>query len=410
MTDRGRAFVATLALVFASSVFSFYAGAADLFPRISEGLVGLKARGGAPAQPLGPADLAKLKEVQQFVKEHFVDQVTDDQLLAGALKGMVQATNDKYSSYMTAEEYARFLDHLKESFSGIGVRVEMSPKTNLVTVVQPLKGTPGERAGLRAGDAIIEVDGKDVTQATLDEAVQMIRGRTGTKVRLRVKREGVDKPLEFTIQRATIQLSNLEYRMVDAEAGIGYIQLLEFNTNIGKRVRDAIGDLKRQGMSRGLILDLRQNPGGLLHEAVDVAAVFVKDGDPVVHIVSRGGGKDTLKAEGKGPLGLKLVVLVDQGSASASEIVAGAIKDLRYGTLIGQKTFGKGSVQSFFDLEGGGGLRLTTARYLTAGGHMIHGKGIDPDILVEMTDRTVMPGDPGDVQLARAIAVLKGSQ
>lgn len=407
MGDYRRSFVATLAVVFASSVFSFYAGAVGLFPRINEGLLGLAPGPAAPVQPLSPAELAQLREVQQFVKKHFVDQVTDEELLAGALKGMVQATNDKYSNYMTATEYSRFVEHLRESFSGIGVRVELSAKTNLVTVVAPLRGTPGERAGLRTGDAIVEVDGKDITRATLDEAVQLIRGPKGTKVKVMVKREGVEQPLEFTIERATIQIANLESRMIDGEQGIGYIQLLEFNTNIGKRLSAAISDLRQQGMNRGLILDLRQNPGGLLHEAVDVTAAFVKNGDPVVHIVSKGGDKDTLKAQGKGPLELNLVVLVDKGSASASEIVAGAIKDLKYGILVGEKTFGKGSVQSFFDLDGGGGLRLTTAKYLTAGGHAIHGTGIDPDVVVEMADPKVMPGDPGDNQLSKAIELVK---
>jgi carboxyl-terminal processing protease len=405
--DRVRALVATLALVVLSSAFSYYAGAAGLFPRLNDGLLGLTLRRAAPITPLSPSELAQLKEVQQFIKKHYVDQVTDEDLIAGALKGIVQATNDRYSSYMTAAEYDRFVEHLKESFSGIGVRVELSTRTNLVTVVQPLKGTPGERAGLRAGDAIIAVDGKDITRSTLEDAVQMIRGPKGTKVQLTVRREGVDQPFELVIERATIQMTNLEYRLVDTSAGIGYLQIIEFNSNIGRRVRDAIADLKRQGMTRGLVLDLRQNPGGLLHEAVDVASVFLRSGDPVVHIVSRGGQKDTLKAQGRGPLGLNLVVLVDRGSASASEIVAGAIKDSGIGVLIGEKTFGKGSVQSFFDLEGGAGLRLTTARYLTAGGHLIHGTGIEPDIAVELVDRRVMPGDPDDNQLARAIELVR---
>lgn len=405
MNDRGRALVATLALVFATSLFSFYAGASGLFPLLNQSLVGLVGRGG-PAPSISN-DMGKLHEVQKHVQRYFVDQVEDEALLAGALKGMVQATGDRYSTYLTAAEYARMLESFQESFTGIGVRVEISAETNLVTVVSPIKGTPGERAGLRAGDAIVEVDGKDVTGLTLDETVNLIRGREGTSVRLKVKRPDVDKLLDFTIERAIIQHPTIEHAMVSEEQGIGYIKLLEFNTNVGKRLQSAIDDLRSKGMDQGLILDLRQNPGGLLSEAVEVASVFLKAKEPVVHITYKSGNRETHEAHGKGPLGLKLVVLIDKGSASAAEIVAGAIKDLGHGVLVGEKSFGKGSVQQFFDMTDGGGLKLTTARYLTAGGHLIHEKGIEPDVLEPMSDPKIMPGDPGDNQLARAIEVLK---
>jgi carboxyl-terminal processing protease len=400
MTERRRFWTITVLLVLLSSSLSYYAGAAGLLPGVAR-LVG---RPATQAQAQG-LDMEQIVRVQQFIQDRLFFPVSSEQLMEGALKGMVQGTGDKYSAYFNPKEFQQFKEHFESTFSGIGVRVEKSPTTGLVTVVQPIKGSPGEKAGIQAGDAIVEVDGKDIRGLSLEEAVQLIRGPQGTKVKLVVVREGASEPLTFELTRATIEVPSTDHRMLDKEAGVGYLQIREFNENVSGRVLRALQELRAQGMTR-LILDLRQNPGGLLDEAVDVASLFVPAKQPVVHIEYKGGKKETYTSSGKERFALPLVVLVDEYSASASEILAGAIKDSKIGVLMGKKTFGKGTVQTFYNLEGGAGIKLTTARYLTAGGYSIHEKGIEPDVTVE-NPKPVAPGDPGDVQLERALAYIK---
>jgi len=410
MDERRQALIITVALVFLSSALSYYAGAANLLPRLSQRL-SISGAASAPkasdsgSTASGKLDYNKLDQLQQYIQSQYVDPISTDKLLEGALKGMVEATGDKYSAYMSPTEYKNFRQHLDSTFTGIGVTVETSPKTGYVTVVAPIKNSPGEKAGLKTGDAIIQVDGKDITKLTLDEAVNLIKGPSGTKVKLTVLREGVQEPLTFTITRAKIDMPTIEWSM--KEDGIGYVKLYEFNDQLGDRLSKAIADLKSKGMTR-LILDLRGNPGGLLTEAVNVASQFLPPGAPVVHIVDRKGEKETFTSKAKSPFNMPLVVLVDGGSASASEIVSGAIKDLKAGVLMGTKTFGKGTVQTFFDMTTASGekagLKLTTARYLTAGGNSIHEKGIMPDVVVEQ------PKDApagSDLQLDKAIAYIK---
>lgn len=409
MMERRPSVVGVVALVFVTSLFSFYAGAAGLVPQLSRFVPG----GLSPQQqqeqrpPAGlSANWQQIQQVQEFIQRRYVDQIETQKLTQGALKGMVEATGDKYSSYFPPAEYKEYLGHFQSHFFGIGVYVETAAKTGLVTVVSPIKGSPGEKAGLKSGDSVINVDGADVTKMALEQAIKLIKGPAGTRVKLTVKREGVAEPLQFEIVRAKIEFPTVEHKMLDTTAGIGYIQLKEFNEQVGSKVGKAIDDLKSQGMTR-LVLDLRMNPGGLLDEAVNVASHFVPAKQPVVHIVSRGSQKETHVSKAKTRWEMPLVVLVDGYSASASEIVAGALKDQKIGVLLGAKTFGKGSVQSFYDLpEENGGVKLTTARYLTAGGNSIHEKGIEPDVVVENPQK-VLPGDPGDVQLQEAVKYIK---
>lgn len=405
MMERRQALLITVVLVFVSSAFSFYAGASGLLPQLVAPLLPGGERVQEPVPGASGVNLKKLQQVQEHILQQFVEDVNGDKLTDGALKGMVDAIGDKYSAYFTATEYKRYLEQFEPYFSGIGVTVEAHAKTGLVTVVSPIEGSPGAKAGLLPGDAIIAVDDKDITKMALDEAVMLIRGPKGTKVKLTVRRENNPEPLQFVIARATIEVPNIDYRMIDKEANIGYLRIRHFNEEVAARSRKAIGDLRNQGMTK-LILDLRQNPGGLLNEAVDVSSLFLPPKAPVVHIVHRGGKRDTFESKARERWNLPLVVLVDNYSASASEIVAGAIKDERVGVLMGAKTFGKGSVQSFFSLPEGSGIKLTTARYLTSGGHSIHEKGIEPNLTVENPEK-MQPGDPGDVQLREAIAYLK---
>jgi len=400
MIERRKAFTLTVVLVFLCSLASYYAGAVGLIPG-TERLTGNRA---AASESI---DLDRIREVQRYIEKKFVDEISPSDLAKGAtegaLRGMLEATGDKYSVYFNPTEYKQFLQHFEGSFTGIGVQVELSPKTGLVTVVAPFKGSPGEKAGLRPGDTILAVDGKDVRGLTLDETVALIRGPEGTTVTLTVGREGVPEPLKFVITRAKIELPAVESKMVDSE--VGYIRLIEFSKGATNQVKRAIDELRSQGATR-LILDLRQNGGGLLDEATGVTSLFVPPKEPVVHIIYRDRPQETFRSRGNRTFDMPLVVLVDEGTASASEIVAGAIKDLKAGVLMGVRTFGKGSVQTFYELSDGSGIKLTTAKYLTAGGNSIHEVGIEPDIVVENTTRA-LPGDPNDVQLQRAIEYVK---
>lgn len=402
MMERSKALTLTVVMVFLSSCLSFYAGSANLLPRLSQLVALQQAPRGQVAMP-GGVDQQKVQLIEQYINEKFLWPVDAEKLTEGALKGMVAATEDKYSTYFTPEEFKSFQEHLQPSFSGIGVHVEISKTTGLVTVVRPIKGSPGDQAGIKSGDAIIEVDGKDIRGMTLDEAVALIKGPKGTQVNIKIQRAGVNEPISYVITRATIELETTEHRML--EGGIGYLRILEFNQDVNKRVSKALIDLKAQGMTR-LILDLRMNPGGYLDEAVNVSSLFLPAKQPVAYIEPKGAPKETLTSKGTEPFPLPLVVLIDENSASAAEIVAGALKDTQTGILMGVKSFGKGIVQTFYTLPDGSGIKLTTARYLTAGGNAIHEKGIDPDVEVKQTEK-VLPGEAGDFQLQKAIEYIK---
>lgn len=402
MDERRTRFGLSLILVAVTAAISYAAGALGWPPALGDAVSHLKDRAPAAGATESGLQVERLKEVMRAIQGQYVEEVDAETLNVGALRGMVEALGDRYSTFFTPEEYRSFVEGFEPTFSGIGVTVEISQKTGLLTVVSPIKGSPGAKAGLRSGDAIIQVDGKDITGMSLNEAVALIKGPKGTQVRLLVKREGEPELLEFVITRDTITVPVLDYRMIDAEAGIGYIQLQEFSKKgASGQVKEALDDLRRQGMKR-LIFDVRQNPGGLLDEVVEIASFFVPTGEPVVHIVERGKEPRAISAKQAEKWTGPLVVLIDGGSASASEILAGAVKDSGVGTLIGEKTFGKGSVQTFWRLQDGSGIKLTTAKYLTAGGNSIDGQGVEPDIVVPNPNR-IIPGEPGDPQLEAAV-------
>lgn len=398
MVERGKALTLTVVCVFLSSLISYCAGAMGLLPGFQRVL---------RADEIEIVDMARLQEVKRYIDQKFVEDVDPAKLQAGAtegaLRGMVQATGDRYSVYFDPEQYEAFLAKFEATFTGIGVQVELRPDTGLVTVVAPFKNSPSERAGLRPGDTILAVDGKDVRGLTLEEVVSMIKGPEGTQVTLTIGREDLPQPLEITITREVIEFPTVESKMVDD--GVGYVRLTEFSKEVTNQISRAIEELRRQGATR-LIFDLRMNGGGLLNEAIGVTSLFVPPDQPVVHIVYRDRPTEIFKSRSKKAFDMPLVVLVDENSASASEIVAGAIKDLKAGVLIGTRTFGKGSVQTFYRLSDGSGIKITTAKYLTAGGNSIQDVGVEPDVVVENPTR-VLPGEPGDVQLERAIAYIK---
>lgn len=343
-----------------------------------------------------PENFQTFQQVYQLIHHYYVEEVDSRKVIEGATKGMVEAL-DPYSYFMNPEEFKELQIDFEGNYGGIGILVTY--RSGRVIIVSPFKGTPGAKAGLKPGDMILSIDGKSLDDLTYKEAVDMMRGPAGTPVTLEVYREGVDHPLKFEIIRANIEVPYVEYELTEDQ--FGYINMMQFGKDVGKDVEKAIADLEKKG-ARGIILDLRNNPGGILKEAVDVASNFIDKG-PIVYEKNREGVQKTYVANYRiDTTTLPLVILVNGGSASASEIVAGAIKDLERGTIIGTRTFGKGTVQTVIPLPDGSALKLTIAHYYTAGGNNIHEKGLEPDIVIEDNSET-----PEDEQLLKAKEILE---
>jgi carboxyl-terminal processing protease len=329
----------------------------------------------------------------QVVKARYVEQVDTETLVAGAVKGMVSSLGDPHSIYMDAKMYKEFMVETEGSFGGVGMVLGVKDKT--LTVVSPIEGTPSDKAGIKSGDQILQIDGKDTKDMALDEAVNKIRGPEGTTVSLAVRHES-EPTKEITLTRSNIQIKTVAGKMLPDK--IGYIRISMFNDNTGNDFAQKYKELEAEGM-KSIILDLRDNPGGLLEESVKVASKFVPKG-PVVSVVTRDGHRET-HSSALEAIKYPVAVLVNGGSASASEIVSGAIQDTASGTLIGTKTYGKGSVQTVLRLDSGA-IKLTIAKYLTPNDRSINGIGIEPDIKVEM-DKDAK----SDVQLDKAIDFVK---
>ncbi|ADH61456.1 carboxyl-terminal protease [Thermoanaerobacter mathranii subsp. mathranii str. A3] len=343
----------------------------------------------------------KLFDIEKILKNRYVDKVDFSALLEGAIKGMANSLEDPYTVYMNKKEFSEFMTQTTGTYGGIGIVVAVD-KDDHIVVVSPIKNTPGEKAGIKSGDIIIEVNNKKVSGKNLDEAVALMRGPEGTKVTLTIMREG--KTFTKTITREIIKLETVYDEMLPNK--IGYIKITMFDQNTAKDFKAALDRLKSQGM-RGLILDLRDNPGGLLEETIDISNLILPKGV----VVTTKGRVDSKEYYSKGPgLGLPLAVLVNKGSASASEILAGAIKDRKVGVLVGTTTFGKGLVQTIVDFGDGTGLKYTIARYYTPNGTNIQGKGIEPNYVVELPENYTLQDTPdlkGDIQLIKAFEIVK---
>ena len=328
------------------------------------------------ASPEIPPEINFLIQLDEFLKNNYVNEIKDLDLIRGAVKGMVESLGDPYSEYFSPEDFKNFNESTSGNFGGIGVVI--TSKDKYVTIVSVLAGTPAERAGLKAGDRIVEVDGKDVSGLSTAEVSTLIKGEQGTKVSIGIIRDGEKQILKLDITRDIIKVNPIEYKILGQ--GIGYMKINEFNENTTENMDKALADFKKGGV-QGIVLDLRNNPGGLLDQAIEVARRFVPEG-PIVHVVSKEGKVQTFSSDSK-PSPFKLVVLVNGGSASAAEILSGAIKDRGAGLLIGEKTFGKATVQRTLNLGILGGIKLTVARYTTPNGTDINKTGITPDIEVK---------------------------
>lgn len=331
--------------------------------------------------PLPLEDLRAFTEVFGKVKSDYVEAVEDKDLLEHAIKGMLSGL-DPHSSYLNKEEFKEMRIGTDGKFGGLGIEVSM--ENGFVKVISPIDDTPAQRAGMKAGDVIVRLDDTPVKGMTLNEAVKIMRGDPGTDILLTVVREGEDGPLKITITRAIIRIKSVRSEML--EPGYGYIRISQFQSATGTSMRKILSELKKEsgGELKGLVLDLRNNPGGVLNASVSVADAFVKKGKIVY---TEGRVKDSLLTFNASPndllKGAPIVVLVNGGSASASEIVAGALQDHHRAIIMGTKTFGKGSVQTIMPMNNGAALKITTARYFTPSGRSIQAEGIEPDIIVE---------------------------
>ena len=328
----------------------------------------------------------------QVVKSRYIEDVPMDTLMAGAVKGMVNSLGDPHSIYMDAKLFKEFMIETEGSFGGVGIVLGVKDKT--LTVVSPIEGTPGDKAGIKSGDQIVKIDGKDTKDMALDEAVSKIRGPEGTTVTLTIKRNQDMK--DYALTRSNIQIKTVSGKMLPNQ--LGYIRISMFNEHTGADFNKKFQELEKEGM-KGLVLDLRDNPGGLLEESVKVANKLVPKG-PVVSVVTRDGSRETHSSKLEA-VKYPLAVLVSGGSASASEIVAGAVQDTGAGTLVGTKTYGKGSVQTILKLDSGTAVKLTIAKYLTPKDRSINGIGIEPDVVVEADKNGV------DLQLEKATEIVK---
>ena len=319
-------------------------------------------------------------DVLDIVQKNHIEEVKPEELISGAIKGMLSSL-DPHSSYLTPDEYNEL--HMDTSGSFTGTGIEISIEDGILTVISPIEGTPAYRAGIKAGDKIIKIDGQSTKSMTLMDAVKKIRGKKGTSVTLSILRKGMAELIDFTIMRDVIPLKSVKSKTL--EPGYGYIRITNFRENTDDDLETALKQLESGEFSlKGLILDLRNNPGGLLDQAVNVADEFLDSG---LIVYTDGRRKsDSMKftaKKNKTPRTYHMVVLVNEGSASASEIVAGALQDQKRAVVVGTQTFGKGSVQTIIPLEDGSAVRLTTSQYYTPDGHSIQARGIMPDVVVK---------------------------
>jgi len=329
-------------------------------------------------------ELRNFSDIFARVKTDYVEDVDDKTLLENAIRGMLSGL-DPHSTYMDSEEYKELKIGTTGKFGGLGIQVGM--EDGFVKVISPIDDTPAFRAGLKSGDLIIRLDDKTVKGLTLNDAVKIMRGDPGTDIKLTVIREGADKPLPFTVTRDIISVKSVKSRMLEPD--YGYIRISNFQSKTGRDLLSEINKLKKENKEalKGLVLDLRNNPGGVLSAAADVSDAFINSGK-LVYTKGRIANSDFEFNAKPGDImeGSPMVVLINGGSASASEIVAGALQDHRRAIIMGSKSFGKGSVQTIQELRSGGAVKITTARYFTPNGRSIQGEGITPDVILENYD------------------------
>ncbi|MFW5648687.1 MAG: S41 family peptidase [Candidatus Alkaliphilus sp. MAG34] len=346
----------------------------------------------------------KFITLKNYLLKNYYKELDEDELVEGAIKGMFNSIGDPYTLYMDEREYSDLVTRTQGIYGGIGVIVTPG-EDGYVTVVSPIEDTPGEKAGLIPGDRIIYVDGEAIFGDKLDYAVDLMKGEPGTNVRLSISREGKDEIFDVVITREEVRLKTVRSEIIDKD--IGYIRISMFDEQTAKDFKEHLGLLKKKNV-KGIILDLRNNPGGLLDECVEIADEILGE-QIIVYTEDRNGNRKVERSD-KRQLKLPITVLVNKGSASASEILAGAIKDGKKGKIVGVTTFGKGLVQQVKPLADGTGFKFTISEYFTPNGTNIHGTGVEPDIVVELPEELedgLEIESYEDTQLKKAIEVLR---
>ncbi len=340
-------------------------------------------------------------EVLENIKKEYVDDVNQAEIMDSAINGVLQSL-DPYSAYMSPELYKEMQTDTSGQFGGLGIEIGM--EAGVVKVISPIDDTPASKAGIKAGDYIVKIGKEQVQGKSLLEAVKLMRGPVGTSIDLTIRRKNVKKPLEFKIERKIIEVQSVSSKIIGDEKNLGYIRLKSFNENSDKQFLKSIKEFEKKSKIKGYVLDLRNNPGGLLNQAINITDFFLDDGE----IVSTKGRKisETRKffaRKGDQIKGKPIVVLINYGSASASEIFAGALKDHKRAIILGESSYGKGSVQSIIPLRNGGGMRLTISKYYLPSGKSISEVGVTPDILVKEEEENFIINSDTDNQLNYAI-------
>lgn len=333
----------------------------------------------------------KLLGLEELIKEDYYQEVSEDNLVDGALKGLFEGLDDPYSQYYTVEEFKSLQEQTSGSFVGIGVYIGINPEDNNITIISPIEGSPAYDEGIKAGDVVLSVDGEAVDSSKLDEVTKKIKGKENTYVKLKVKRG--NKELDFKVKRQTIVTKSVASEVMDGD--VGYLRITSFDENTYEEFKEHLSGLKEQGI-KGLVIDLRDNPGGLLDICVDIADDLIGKGT-IVYTKDNSGNKEYYKSDEK-ELDLPMAVLINGGSASASEILTAALVDNNKAVAIGETSFGKGLVQSVKQLKDGTGYKLTTAQYYTPNGDYINKKGITPKIKESDSEK----------QMKSAIEYIKG--
>ncbi len=340
-------------------------------------------------------------EVFEKVKKDYVDEVDQSEMMDSAINGVLQSL-DPYSAYMSPELFKEMQTDTRGEFGGLGIEIGM--EAGVVKVISPIDDTPAAKAGIKAGDYIVKIGNSQVQGKSLMEAVKLMRGPIGTSIELTVKRKNVKKPLKFNITRKIIEVKSVDSETVGDKKNLGYIRLKSFNENSDKQFLKVVKEFKKNSQIQGYILDLRNNPGGLLVQAINITDFFLDDGE----IVSTKGRKSSetrkfFAKKGDEIKGKPIIVLINNGSASASEIFAGALKDHKRAIILGENSYGKGSVQSIVPLSNGGGMRLTISKYYLPSGNSISEVGVAPDIFVEQDDDNFKINTESDNQLKYAL-------
>jgi len=344
--------------------------------------------------------LSNFTQVLDLIERNYVEDVDPERLTNSAIEGMVK-TLDPYSSYLTPERYKELEIGTSGEFGGVGM--EVTEEEGFLKVIAPIEGSPAAKAGVKPGDLILAINGKTTEGMAVFESVKLLRGPKGSNVKITLKREGENSSIDLTLTRDIIHIESVKFDLF--KGGIGYIKLSQFQEKVAEELINAVSDLeyKNGGMLKGLVLDLRNNPGGLLDEAIEVADEFIDQG-LIVSVKGRSPdqSKQYFATKGENVHDYPIVVIVNKGSASASEVVAEALQDSNRATILGSKTFGKGSVQTIIKLDDGSGLKITTAKFYAPSGRSINAIGVTPDVIVEDNDKR-------DLQMERAIELLKVS-